>query len=101
MGRGYGELCFIVDVGQLGHFVGRKVLGRQIACWSLWGDRLAQMEGKGEQPPAYPIMSVETEEAQRWKRLTEKVGVWCISWYMAPPTLERGEVAPWHSLSLA
>lgn len=27
MGRGDGELCFIVDVDQLEHFVGRKVLG--------------------------------------------------------------------------
>lgn len=27
MGRGDGELCFIVDVGQLGQFVGWKVLG--------------------------------------------------------------------------
>lgn len=96
------------DLGQLGHFVGRKVLGRQIACcwlkgtqWSLWGDRSALMEGKGEQPPAYPIMSVEMEEAQRWEIPAEKVGVWYISWYMAPPTLEIGEVAPWHLLSLA
>lgn len=34
------------------------------------------MEGKGGRPPAYPVMSVETE-TQREERLIEKV-----SWYM-------------------
>lgn len=42
--------------------------------------------GKGERPPAYPTMSVETE-AQRQERPVERV-CWYMSSYMVPPTLE-------------